>query len=79
MGEAPKWGILRTLAAFLACMVLVQVMRIWAPGGAKNTSARANCLVGSNEVMEWGTKLEILRKEKNDNRYAALNTWPIYV
>ena len=68
MGEAPKWGIFRTLAAFFACIVLVQVMRIWAPGGAKKTSARANCLVGSKELIEWGTKLEILRNEKNDNK-----------
>ena len=36
-------------------------------------------MVGSNELIEWGTKLEILRKEKNDNKYAALKIWPMYV
>ena len=29
--------------------------------------------------MEWGTRLESLKNEKNATVYTALNTWPIYV
>ena len=50
---------------------------MWAPGEAKNTLALDKCLMGSKVLRECGTKLDILRKEKKDTRYAALKTWPM--
>ena len=61
---------------FLNCIVLVHFTMIWAPGGPKMTSARVSCWSLLKLAIEWGTRLEILKNEKNDRRYAALKTKP---
>ena len=37
--------------------------------------ALASCLVGSNEVVVWGRRLERRRKEKKHRRYKGLKMW----
>ena len=39
-------------------------MTIYAPGGPKMTFSLASCSNWLNAAMEWGTRFEILRKEK---------------
>ena len=63
-GDLPNAGILIIFTAFLLWRVLLHLMRIWAPGGAKKISALASCSRGLKVEREWGTKLEILRNEK---------------
>ena len=78
-GDLPRDGTLMILTVFLLWRVLLHLMRMWAPGGAKKMSALANCSRGLKEDREWGTRLEILRNEKKDVRKHALYIWPIYI
>ena len=73
-GDAPREGIFKTFILSGDWRVLDHLMMTWAPGGAKMISPLANCLRGSYEEIECGTKFEILRKVKKDRRKEALNT-----
>ena len=79
IGEEPKDGILMSLNELFIWIVLDHFRRTWAPGGAKNMSPWANCLRELKVDMECGTRLEILRKLKNDNKIAALHTKPMNI
>ena len=51
-------------------------MNTW---GAKNTSPLAICSIGENTLVEWGTRFEMRRNEKNAVKYTALKICPIHI
>ena len=71
-GELLMEGIFRILSLFFSCKVLDHFTRTRAPGGAKMISALASCSRGLNLEIAWGTRLDMRRNEKKDNRKAAL-------
>ena len=79
MGEFPRLGIFKSLIESLLCMVFVHFIKRWMPGGAKNTSPLVICSRGEKASIEWGTKFEILKNEKNAVRYKALKICPIHI
>ena len=53
------------LVSHLFCMVLDHFMSMVTPSLQKKRSPMANCLVGSNDLVECGKRLETLKNEKN--------------
>ena len=79
MGDAPNCGIFIIFTESLFCIVLDHFMSKCTPGGVKNMSPLVNCSNGEKAGIECGTRLDILRKEKNATKYVALYTCPIQV
>ena len=63
----------------LVCIVLLHLIKNWMPGVAKNTSPLDICSIAEKFLIEWGTRFEILRNEKNAVRYNALKICPIHI
>ena len=78
-GEDPRDRIFNILMVSLVWIVLLHLINKWIPGGTKNTSPLAICSIGEKALIEWGTKLEIRRNEKNAVKYKALKICPIHM
>ena len=76
LSDANNWGMLIIFTLSLFCNVLHHLISSKAPGGAKITSALASCLAGVYLAIEYGTRFEIRKKEKNTVKYTALKIWP---
>ena len=49
------------------------------PGVAKNTSPLDICSIGENALIEWRTRFDTCKNEKNAVRYKALKVCPIHI